>query len=371
MKCPKCSYLGFETGDRCKNCGYDFSLLSVAGDSDPSDFASGASWGEDVYVVDGEEHPADLWLDNPRDPLRGRDGPEENPRDSVDDALTISLTPDSALLEECLTSPIEFDHEELAARSDSPDALDAARDEPFVVTPQIAPVVPFAPAAAESALPLFTPEDDDDEPLVRLPAAPRAPLAVRRTPDTPRLRSVPRPTSRPSPAPVLQFLEEPLAEPAPAVEAPPRPWRARAGATSEDASRPGARLGAAAIDYSILVGIDVCVWYFTVRMADLSTSEWRLVPVAPMLTFFALLAVSYFFALTAVGGQTIGKMVVGTCVVADDGELVDAACAMRRTCAGALSFLTLGLGFLPALFGDHRALHDRLAGTRVVRLRSV
>ena len=29
MKCPKCSYLGFETGDRCKNCGYDFSLLAA------------------------------------------------------------------------------------------------------------------------------------------------------------------------------------------------------------------------------------------------------------------------------------------------------------------------------------------------------
>ena len=29
MKCPKCSYLGFETGDRCKNCGYDFSLLTA------------------------------------------------------------------------------------------------------------------------------------------------------------------------------------------------------------------------------------------------------------------------------------------------------------------------------------------------------
>jgi len=27
MKCPKCSYLGFETGDRCRNCGYDFSLF--------------------------------------------------------------------------------------------------------------------------------------------------------------------------------------------------------------------------------------------------------------------------------------------------------------------------------------------------------
>ncbi len=26
MKCPKCGYLGFEEVDRCRNCGYEFSL---------------------------------------------------------------------------------------------------------------------------------------------------------------------------------------------------------------------------------------------------------------------------------------------------------------------------------------------------------
>ena len=26
MKCPKCGYLAFENGDRCRNCGYEFSL---------------------------------------------------------------------------------------------------------------------------------------------------------------------------------------------------------------------------------------------------------------------------------------------------------------------------------------------------------
>jgi uncharacterized RDD family membrane protein YckC len=30
VKCPKCGYLGFETGDRCRNCGYDFSLTTQA-----------------------------------------------------------------------------------------------------------------------------------------------------------------------------------------------------------------------------------------------------------------------------------------------------------------------------------------------------
>jgi uncharacterized RDD family membrane protein YckC len=29
MKCPKCEYLGFESSDRCRNCGYEFSLAPV------------------------------------------------------------------------------------------------------------------------------------------------------------------------------------------------------------------------------------------------------------------------------------------------------------------------------------------------------
>jgi uncharacterized RDD family membrane protein YckC len=35
MKCPKCGYLAFESGDRCRNCGYEFSLST--GRSDPMD----------------------------------------------------------------------------------------------------------------------------------------------------------------------------------------------------------------------------------------------------------------------------------------------------------------------------------------------
>ena len=38
MKCPKCQYLGFDSGERCRNCGYDFSLaldLPARGAADP------------------------------------------------------------------------------------------------------------------------------------------------------------------------------------------------------------------------------------------------------------------------------------------------------------------------------------------------
>ena len=298
MKCPKCDYLGFETGDRCRNCGYDFSLLPVV-DPAPPDY---------------EIHPP-----------------------AVDDV------------------PVHVIDEMLDTRLErlSDDAIDKG---------------------AADALPLFTPAaQDDDEPLIRLPAAPRPPLAVRRTPEPPRLRSVPRSASRPATtAPVLQFAEEVEERPAPPEARPPQAVeRVPAGTITEQPSRPGARLIAMLIDYGILLGIDAAVVYFTLRMAGLTMNEWRLLPVTPMLTFLGLLKVAYFYAFTAVGGQTIGKMAVGTCVVGDDGHPVDAALAMRRTSAGIVSFLLLGLGFIPALFGDHRALHDRLAGTRVVRLRSV
>jgi uncharacterized RDD family membrane protein YckC len=243
--------------------------------------------------------------------------------------------------------------------------------------------VRFIPSAGtgttDTALPLFSRagENEDDEPLIKLPAAPRPPLGVRRTPDTPRLRALPaRAPARRSfsqggtPAPVLQFAEEVEETRCDATETgfDPKP---DVTPGFIDTSRPASRVVAMLIDYLILFGIDAAVVYFTVRMAGLAPGEWRLLPIAPMLTFLGLLKVAYFYAFTAVGGQTIGKMAVGTCVVTESGGPVDAARAMRRTSAGALSFLLLGVGFVPAFFGDRRALHDRLAGTRVVRLRPV
>jgi hypothetical protein len=307
MKCPKCAYLGFETGDRCKHCGYDFSLLS-APESDAPDFA-------DLSLhPEGEFDHHDPWLDDRHDPLGGQHGPEPSTRDNIDDVFTISLTPESPLAEDpIIRLTPDFDDESEPARLLMPTTPAPA-----------APMMQFVPTgSAEAALPLFAPSDeDDDEPLIKMPATPRPPLAVRRTPDTPRLRAVPRAASRPALAPVLQFSEEPVEE-APVEEAEER--------VADDSSRPGARLIAVAIDHAILLGIDLAIVYFTVRMAGLSMSEWRVLPLAPMLTFLALLKLAYFYAFTAVGGQTIGKMAVGTCVIADDGGAVDAARAMRRT----------------------------------------
>lgn len=311
MKCPKCGYLAFETGDRCKNCGYDFSLIAAG--------AAAAPDPDLAFRIDGDEAAApELWL--------------HRLDRSMDEA----------------SRPIP-----------KPEHLTAVPEPP-------APPAPPAARIPAPSLPLFNPSDPDDVPLVALPMTPRAPLAVRRAPDTARLRAVPKVARMPEPA--LNF-PEPAAD-AEAVQ--PTPARRARPQVADERHEVGARrAAAAAIDHALLLAIDLAVLYFTLRMAGLGTGDVRLLPPAPLLMFLVLLKLAYFTAFTAVGGQTIGKMAMGIRVIADHGA-IDSARAIRRALAGLLSLAPLGLGFLPAFFGsDRRTLHDRLTGTRVVGLPSV
>ncbi len=98
------------------------------------------------------------------------------------------------------------------------------------------------------------------------------------------------------------------------------------------------------------------------------STDLLLLPPIPFLGFLALLAFGYVAAFTVAGGQTIGKMLLKLRVIGDDGRAVDAAGGVLRAAGWMLVPITLGLSYLPALLtSDHRALHDRLAGTRVVR----
>jgi uncharacterized RDD family membrane protein YckC len=325
MKCPKCSYLGFETGDRCKNCGYDFSLLSAV--HEPPD--------PDLNLQVPDDLPADadrLWMD------RLRTG--------GDDVAEAHEMPEPAL-----TAPAPT----------------------LTLDPPVA-------TRAESSFPLFEPRDEeDDEPLIKFPAAPRPPLAVRRTPEQPRLRPPDRPAPLETPPLSLQFSEDASAAPEPEIDerivpvassrtvhAPSR----RAAAEEPISSSLPRRIAAGATDHVILLGIDLIVLYSTLRMAGLTMGDWALLPPVPMMGFLLLLKLSYFGAFTAACGQTIGKMAAHIRVIAEDAPL-DPARAIRRTMMSGVSLLTLGAGFIPAILDpDHRALHDRMARTRVVELPS-
>ncbi len=255
MKCSKCGYLGFEIGERCRNCGYEFSLAE-------------------------SYEPPDL-------PMR---------------------QPDGAL--------------------------------PFV-----SPMHPLDPI-------------DDDTPLITKPSAPRAPLAVRRsTPDSVRIRAMSRQATAELPLD-LHPIEKPTPTPKQASTTP---------AHQQDASVPR-RAAAALLDLMLLVSVDLVVVYFTMQICGVKLDEVGLLPKGPLIVFLLVQNVGYLIAFTT-GGQTLGKMAAGIRVVAGDCDgKIDVACALKRTMLSLLLAAPAGLGLLPALFDrQHRGLHDRYAGTRVVR----
>ena len=88
-----------------------------------------------------------------------------------------------------------------------------------------------------------------------------------------------------------------------------------------------------------------------------------------LVTFFTFVfAGAYSVVLHAHEGQTVGKMVVKVRVERLGGQPLSKGTALLRWVGALISALLLLLGFvLAGLREDKRALHDLLAGTRVVR----
>jgi uncharacterized RDD family membrane protein YckC len=139
-----------------------------------------------------------------------------------------------------------------------------------------------------------------------------------------------------------------------------------------DETRPAGfwiRAVAAAVDFAIFFLVQVSYGYLARRLWGITREDaWAL---APMLWIFTLLfALAYTTVLHALGGQTIGKMLVGARVVMDDGEPPPLGTALLRYFAYYLSLGTFTFGYwMAALRRDKRALHDLIAGTRVERTR--
>jgi uncharacterized RDD family membrane protein YckC len=337
MKCPKCDYLGFETGDRCKNCGYDFSL------------ATNATVREPELLLREPEPPrdADRWLTQ----LEAR----------LDSVRPVAAAPAT---------------DRLGAMSLSPDAPASPASAPAPpASPPPAPTTARTISESTPALPFFSPGSDFDEAIITVPPAPR-PLAVRRTPERRNVRTVPKPIRKIDAQsgldPVLEFAEEPPAVAPTRLERRAQPERraeplARAARSSFEVSGAFRRVIAAAVDQLILLSIDAVVVYFTFQIAGLSFAEWQLIPLLPLGLFLLLVKASYFSVFTALGGQTVGKMATGIRVVGENDRDVEPTRAVQRTLAALASVATIGIGFAPVLLGgDRRALHDRVAGTRVV-----
>ena len=327
MKCPKCGYLGFEHVERCRNCGYDFLLSrSVAAPELPLRQAPAAEPSPlaDLEIVDRSRRvDTEIFV-------------HEIDRDLDRDLDRVLQSPDplSIFRPEGPGGPLRE-----AAEHESP--------KPQAPAPATAPP---SVAAQASGLPLFSSNAADDAPLISRPSPPRQPLAVRRaTPDAARLRA-----ERPRAA----SMELPLEPKQSDAVARLRAVRSQAAAPvtpepahASDLASLSARLAAVAIDGFILVTIDLAVIYFTLQICAVSLSEMAIIPKAPLLAFLIVQNFGYLVAFTA-GGQTLGKMAAGIRVVTKEGAAhLDIGRAMLRTLLWVV---------LPGL-------HDRFAGTRVVR----
>jgi uncharacterized RDD family membrane protein YckC len=247
--------------------------------------------------------------------------------------------------------------------------------------------VALAPATSE--LPLFVrqmpdatadEELDEPEPLVRVPARPRAPIAVRRaTPDPARLRATYAPQERDllDKADDEEELSPVTPRPSISRSAPPQwasePTPERLPAAWQQPVAAGTRLAAAAIDAGLLAAIGTTVVALTLRIANLSVANIGILPVLPIGAFLLLIAAGYLLLFTAAQGQTLGKMVmhirvVGTSPDAVINDRVTIGQAAVRAAASLPSVLMLGAGFIPALMGAGLSVHDRIAHTRVVRM---
>jgi len=111
------------------------------------------------------------------------------------------------------------------------------------------------------------------------------------------------------------------------------------------------------------VVIDTVVIYFIVSA---TAAVLRTTGLFATLIQFAV-GLIYYTLMVGTWGQTVGKMAAGAKIVRVDGSKVGYPRALGRHFAAILSGLLLCLGYILAAFTNQkRALHDYVAGTRVV-----
>jgi uncharacterized RDD family membrane protein YckC len=135
----------------------------------------------------------------------------------------------------------------------------------------------------------------------------------------------------------------------------------------------GQRLGAAGIDSAIvaigaaLVLAPAGFYWWSI---DLPRDEVSFVPIlvsVGLVALVAVLAATYYVYYWGVRGATPGKQVLGIAVQGEDGAFpIGVSRALVRLLGYLLSGAVLGLGFVMVAV-DGVGLHDRIAGTRVVR----
>lgn len=312
MRCPKCQYISFDTEDRCRNCGYDFSLAAPSTEPEP-----------DLTISrdppDESSSPADLDL-APEPPTSG-----ESSASSVRDLPEVA---------EPLDLPLFGEEGAHRAPAGLPPSARTPRSphRPVGVRGSDAPLSAQDRERSEPSL-LGDRDDEHEEWQGTIGGRPESYSAETFEPGSPEIGDA----------------------------------EARVGAAREAPAPLDRRIAAGLVDAFVLLIIDLTVLYLTRRVTGLAWSELGLLPLAPLIGFLALLDAGYLVTFTAASGQTIGKSMMRLRVVGETSTRVPLGNAIVRAVVYLVSVVPLGVGLLPMLFGrDRRAWHDRITGTRVV-----
>lgn len=404
MKCPKCHYLSFDPEPRCRNCGYtltldeDLSFKTTTPDGPLADLELKPpvrDVAEDRTGPPSARRPvAEPGSRRPRTSLPGPFDSDDFPseadlplRETRADGEAPRAKARSADAADSVTRPRPAD----AGASDEPSGAVERPSAPRIDAPRPRPAARVAPPTTE--LPLFVKGTTSDAPAPETaPVEPVAAPADNAVPEPPRPAPVvappvpparpPRPVERAAPvvappvpargpSPRLGPLDRDLLDGLQRIEAFEQQDAARQART-ENTPGPLKRLLAASADGGLFAGLTAGLLWMTLRWCDLPWSAMRAIPVLPFGLFVVVIAVGYLVLFTTASGQTLGKMLAGIRVVDAGGAgteeaPVTARQAIYRGLATVPSLLLFGAGFVPALFGDERAFHDRLAQTRVVR----
>jgi len=378
MRCTKCHYLSFEPEPRCRNCGHDLSideltlpLDAAAIDESPAEHDI---LGDLDLRMDAASRPAAAEASARRVTAVATMTPPPQPKSP---RTSVSVTARIVPAEAPVTTELPLFMRELTAEPEAPVTAPASKLAPITADFEIGALPGVQPDSPDNPLAvgnMMGADEDDIAPLVSVPARPRAPLSVRRhTPDPARLRAKYATADTDLLSGVDDLTSDPLAptpmheEPVLYPAEPVAPVRARVSheAPATPAVPFGTRAAAALVDVGVMGAIALVTVEVTLRMAALSWSQLGVLPVIPMLGFFALIGLGYEWMFTATSGQTIGKMVMGLRVIDDE---VPSRPSPRQAAVRALSMLPAGAGVLAAAASSGLAVQDRLSHTRVVRV---
>ena len=263
-------------------------------------------------------------------------------------------------------------------------AIAKPADEAASPSPEAAPEA-AAPARHEPAPPAAV------DPAPPPPPAPASPARVHTEPP-------PMPAAKPTPAPgVRAAAAMAFAPPAPRRDAhapappprrspagpmsiPPRPVAVGPGGTASLAGVPGldapvlSRLAAGVIDIVIVGTVQALLMipvmrHWWARELPATPNDVPYLPILLSLGAIPLIIAlggAYYAFFWGVRGATPGKQMLGLAVAAEDGSIpIGMSRATLRVLGYCASTALLGIGFLMIAFGG-TALHDRMAGTRVV-----